>query len=120
VRTNSSRVSHYTRKLEQRMCQNRSMAGISQSVRNRKVSEVTAWLRTACDNDSLDDLSTAAEMSTLTDREGDRSPRIDGIAAEMAKAKFEYPRGCSSLERLSFSLWKSPRTKVSSRSLIDT
>jgi hypothetical protein len=53
LRTGSLRVSNYTRKPEQRMCQTMSMSEKSKNMRNRRVSDVTAWSRTDWDEECV-------------------------------------------------------------------
>jgi hypothetical protein len=53
LRTGSLRVSNFTKKPEQRMCQPMPMSEKSKNVRNSRVSDVAAWPRTDCDEECV-------------------------------------------------------------------
>jgi hypothetical protein len=65
-KTVSLRVSNFTKKSEQRVCQTMSMCEKSKNVRNRRVLDVAAWPSDRLRRRMRDHLAARAEMSALS------------------------------------------------------
>ena len=70
------------------MCQNRSMSGISKTVRITRISNVAAWFRTDCDDDPL---TTNRQMSKCRLYLRGAMPRFFSVLEELC-ASFRVER----------------------------